>query len=315
MKYRLLACLLVALAMGMTTRASLEAQNGAGAPAAREQSAWIGMSFQEENGGGGSVMIVDVVPGAPARDAGLRRGDRILRWNGRTDVAEAVRSVELKPGDEVRLLVAARDGAAEREVSITAAERPARLAVRRGPGDMRVFGDPQQFREMAEALRLNRDSLGIRMDSLNAQLRVLFRDSLGAYFPDGRGGPIVFAPRFREDFETSMRRLRDDVGSLGLALTTGRRAVAGAELTDVTPGLGNYFGTESGALVVRVAPDTPAARSGLRDGDVILSVNGESIENVADLRWRLSQPDTREFALEVLRERARVTVTLGRENP
>lgn len=314
MKHRLFTCLLVALAMG-TAHAPLGAQTDPGAPAAREQSAWVGMSFREEGAGGGPVVIVEVVPGAPAREAGLRRGDRILRWNGRTDVAEAIRSAELEPGDEVRLLVAARDSTAEREVSVVAVERPARLALRGGPNDMRVLGDPREFRGMVDALRLDRDSLGVRMDSLSAQLRALFRDSLGAYFPNARGGPLVLPPRFREEFEAGMRRMRDNAGSLGLALTTGRRAVAGAELADVTPGLGNYFGTESGALVVSVGPETPAARSGLRDGDVIVAVNGEAIENVAELRWRLSQPGTGEFPLEVLRERSRVTVTLERGNP
>jgi S1-C subfamily serine protease len=148
------------------------------------------------------------------------------------------------------------------------------------------------------------------MDSLNAQLRGLFRDSLGFSFRDGRGARPL-PPRFGENVETGLRRMREEVGSLGLALATGRRAVAGAELTDITPGLSSYFGTDTGALVVRVAPESPAARAGLRDGDVILSVNGDEVEDVANLRWLLSRPDTRQFTLQVLRERSRVTIELG----
>lgn len=47
--------------------------------------------------------------------------------------------------------------------------------------------------------------------------------------------------------------------------------VADMELAKLTPGLGRYFGTDSGVLVVR-AP--PKGALGLQDGDVILSIDG-----------------------------------------
>lgn len=49
--------------------------------------------------------------------------------------------------------------------------------------------------------------------------------------------------------------------------------------------LADYFGLERdrGLLVVHVDPDTPAARAGLQAGDVLLEVDGRSIEDAPDL--------------------------------
>jgi S1-C subfamily serine protease len=47
----------------------------------------------------------------------------------------------------------------------------------------------------------------------------------------------------------------------------------GIELVALTPGLGAYFGTEQGLLVVRAPADHPL---GLRDGDVILDIGGRT---------------------------------------
>jgi membrane-associated protease RseP (regulator of RpoE activity) len=317
------------LALGSVAPAALIAQNAPTASA--ESTGWVGISFRE---GDGQVTVAQVLPDAPAGVAGLRRGDRIIRWNNRTDVAEAIRSTAVKPGDTVRLTVAARNGQAERELTITAVERPAGFAFGRaggpgGPGGPGGAGRPGGPPPMAFGFggprggvagpRPNRDrfDFDLQVDSLNSRLRGFFRDSLSAIFPNGRQGfGQNLGPRLRENLGGiggigGINGPGGNGGSLGLALVAGRRAVAGAEMTDITSGLSSYFGTETGALVVRVAPESPAAQAGLRDGDVILSVNGGAVKNVADLRWQLMQPGVREFRLEVLRNKSRTTVTLG----
>src|SRR5690606_16440031 len=114
---------------------------------------WIGITFREDGAGGQAIVVEAVDPGAPARDAGIAVGDRILVWNGRSDVAAAVRAAALRPGDTVRVTIDPVDGGSDREVTITAAERPANLArslppgaaaafelrSRTGPGDVRAF--------------------------------------------------------------------------------------------------------------------------------------------------------------------------------
>ena len=44
-----------------------------------------------------------------------------------------------------------------------------------------------------------------------------------------------------------------------------------------------------GALVGEVEPDTPAAKAGLKRGDVILRLNGQPVNSANDLRLRISQ--------------------------
>ena len=60
---------------------------------------------------------------------------------------------------------------------------------------------------------------------------------------------------------------------------------------DVSPTLAKQFGVNQpgGALVGQVEPDTPAAKAGLKRGDVILTLNGQAVDSANDLRLRISQ--------------------------
>ena len=60
---------------------------------------------------------------------------------------------------------------------------------------------------------------------------------------------------------------------------------------DVTSDLAKQFGLSQpgGAIVSKVDPDTPAERAGVKQGDVILKVNGQTINSANDLRLRISQ--------------------------
>jgi serine protease Do len=94
------------------------------------------------------------------------------------------------------------------------------------------------------------------------------------------------------------------------------RGYLGLYPQDVTPALARQFGLNKpgGALVSGLKPDAPGAKAGLRDGDVILAVNGQSVESANDLRLRISQtaPGT-SVKLQVSRDGKMqdVNVTLG----
>jgi len=66
----------------------------------------------------------------------------------------------------------------------------------------------------------------------------------------------------------------------------------------LTRDLAEGFGLDrpGGVIVSRVHPDGPAARAGLRKGDVILGVDGQPIEDLETLRYRIA---TRELGEEV----------------
>jgi serine protease Do len=85
----------------------------------------------------------------------------------------------------------------------------------------------------------------------------------------------------------------------------------GISLNDVTPANANFFNlkTATGAIVAQVTPDSPASRAGLKNGDVIDTLNGEKIANGSALQVAVSEvaPGTT-IELGVLRNGSSQTV-------
>ena len=76
------------------------------------------------------------------------------------------------------------------------------------------------------------------------------------------------------------------------ALTTGRiaRPTLGIGGQDVTADIARARGLEriGGVIVSTVQSDSPAARAGIKVGDVILKLNGRDVNDIQDLRFRLA---------------------------
>ncbi len=66
------------------------------------------------------------------------------------------------------------------------------------------------------------------------------------------------------------------------------RRLAGAEFEPMGPELAEFFEAERGLLVLRVLPGTPAARAGLRPGDVVVEAAGAPVAALEDLREALA---------------------------
>lgn len=84
----------------------------------------------------------------------------------------------------------------------------------------------------------------------------------------------------------------------------GPRGYLGVELTALTPELRRHFGAaeETGVLVGRVEPDSPAERAGLRVGDVLTHVDGKPVGSTLDvIRAVGPKQDGEIVALEVMR--------------
>jgi serine protease Do len=69
-----------------------------------------------------------------------------------------------------------------------------------------------------------------------------------------------------------------------------RRGMIGVVAQGLTSDVAKSLGLSSvhGAIVAQVTPDSPASKAGIRQGDVILKVNGEAINDSNDLRNRIS---------------------------
>lgn len=94
------------------------------------------------------------------------------------------------------------------------------------------------------------------------------------------------------------------------------RAYLGIVPQDVTPAIAKAFGVKefTGALIGDVTADSPAQKAGLKNGDIILELNGKPVNDANELRMNISMmaPGTA-VNLKVLREGAdrSVTATLG----
>ena len=85
---------------------------------------------------------------------------------------------------------------------------------------------------------------------------------------------------------------------------------------DLTPALAKAFHSSetNGALVGEITPDSPAAHSSLKQGDIIVAVNGQPVADATQLRTKIGMMDPNQTVmLKVLRNGSTqdVSVTLG----
>lgn len=101
-------------------------------------------------------------------------------------------------------------------------------------------------------------------------------------------------------------------------LFMGMTPVLGIEGEDVSGQLGAYFHVpgEEGVLVREVSSGTPAAKAGLKAGDVITRVDGLTVTTLAELRARLREKrEDKSVSLMVMRQGSPVTITVTIEPP
>jgi S1-C subfamily serine protease len=108
----------------------------------------------------------------------------------------------------------------------------------------------------------------------------------------GEAPALASGEGFRE-----MRRHMDRVRDLRLP---GRHGFLGVITQPVEGELAEYFGAaDGGALVSEVVDDSPAAKLGLRAGDVIVEVAGEEVSDPGDLRRAIGKQEEDDAEVEV----------------
>ena len=91
------------------------------------------------------------------------------------------------------------------------------------------------------------------------------------------------------------------------------RTRLGIDAENVDGEFGNYFGAPEGEgiLVRGVFPDSPAAKAGLKVGDVITSINEQRIRSVGELRSKLAEKhENKTVTLGLIRNKAAVNVSV-----
>ena len=97
------------------------------------------------------------------------------------------------------------------------------------------------------------------------------------------------------------------------AAISGRRL--GVDVDPLTDQLAQYFGAREGVLVRSVTDGSAASRAGLKAGDVIASVDGQSVRSREDLVRALRDAKEDELTIGIVRDRKESSVKAKIETP
>ena len=257
------------------------------------------------------VVIASVSPGGPADEAGVERGDILLEMDGEPvdDLSDLVRLLEQHgPGDDVSLR--ALHGDDERTLTVTLGDRdggpylgltPCRgpvdieggVTVRLGePGATIVDVEPDSPADLA-GLQAGDVIVAVDGQALDPEGEPDLAEVIAAHEPGDTVTLEVSRPG-EESREVAVELgehpepEKEGVAYLGVryrSLPTSRRLAPfhGPPFPEgrfrVFPGAE----MEQGAIVGRVADDSPADAAGLRQGDVITAIDGDPLESHWDL--------------------------------
>ncbi|HVP15427.1 MAG TPA: PDZ domain-containing protein [Terriglobales bacterium] len=220
-----------------------------------------------------------VAPGARAAEQG-----QPTPWLG---VYMQALTPELREGMDIQ-------GAGGVLVSGVVSDGPAaRAGVQKGDVILRVnsrlVSSPNQLQDVIQSARVGQTvALQIYRDgnqrSLSATLRERPSDVEEMQAPEGTEQEEEATPETPAPGE--QREIREftlpDMSMFPGMMTRGR---LGVRIESLSPDLGDYFGMRDGhgVLVLEVEDNTPAARAGLKAGDVITRVGDQSVDNAQDL--------------------------------
>ena len=101
----------------------------------------------------------------------------------------------------------------------------------------------------------------------------------------------------------------------GFLWTAGANRQIGIGVASLTKQLGDYFGVEEGKglLINSVRENSPAAKAGLRAGDIIIEVEGKEVKNNLDLIRAINEKKEGDISLTIVRDRNRQTISVTPE--
>ncbi len=230
------------------------------------------------------AVIASVEAGSPAAQGGLQAGDTILAF-GKVSLPGAVPLGEIMtPGERLAMRIR-RDGR-ERTQTVVVGERQF---------EVRSFD----------------------VEGMSGKLACPGEEcTLAITLPRGARAPVAQpAVPGQASMPPAPAAITPPAGVFGRTSSWSSTdySIAGAVMTTITDDLEDLTGVDEGILVLRVAPGTPAATSGLRGGDVITRVNDEDCEGVRDLQRAVQQAMSRgmkRVALVVNRQKKERAITL-----
>ena len=229
----------------------------------------------------GYPLVAAVEPGSPAYRAGIEAGDTIIAYNGE-DLDGRVFSLTklLKPGSKLSVRIHRAKGSYDIPVVVA---RRARYAPDVGAIAPRVRVEIDSVTGLAQRMVIRRSETPRSM--------TIVTDA---------GTPTPALPA-----------LPAAPAAAPFVVWSTTTALAGAELARVTPDLGESFGVRQGVLVLSVGANTPAARAGLRGGDVITRVDGNDVDTPREFQRSLQNASDDAVKLTIVRKRKTIEVKMG----
>ena len=228
--------------------------------------------------GKSGAIVEDVREGSAAEKAGIRKGDVIAEFDG-----ERVRGVR----HLTRLVLETPEG---RPVTAVVERDGKRLDLTVTPesGEMALGG--RDFELVVPHMRFE------HLPGIEKELRRELERSLP------REGTWSFHGRPDEAFSFGM----NERGRLGVSVLP------------LEGQLAEYFGTSKGVLVNSVEKDSPAAKAGLKAGDVVTAVNGKAVGEPSELIEAVREAgDGVTLSIDIVRDRKpqRVKAELEKREP
>jgi serine protease Do len=234
------------------------------------------------------VGITQVLKDSPAEKAGLKKDDVILRFENDsvTSVRKLTRLVsEVAPDQTVKLGISR--GGGEQEVAVTVGKRNESM------GAFNHLQGPEAFKDLEGLKGLDKLKEFKGLDGLKE-----FRGVM----PPG----------------AQMWKWEDEPGNDGMVFAFGNSRRIGVSTTQLSNQLADYFGVADGkgVLVTSVADDSPAAKAGLRAGDVITAIDGEKVEGAGDLARAINKKKDGDVSLTIVRNKNQKTINVTpKEDP
>jgi serine protease Do len=259
---------------------------------------------------GGSAGAATIPPAAPVRSQLQDRLDMLPIGGSQLGVSlrdiDAAAAKEWKLSSRAGVLVASveRGGAGERG------------GLR--PGDVISDFDGEHVRSVRQLRRLlgeTPDGLAVKVGVVREGRRVELSVTPG---PAGPERDSAYADLLRRGLDTGRRPLqtipsdaRSARGWPGAEWSSDTTRL-GIATQEVTPQLAEYFGAKEGVLVSSVTEGSPAAKAGLRAGDIVTAIDGAAVKEPTDLARAIGPlPDGKEVALTVVRDRKAMTVKVA----
>ena len=223
------------------------------------------------------VGITQVIKDSPAEKAGLKKDDVIVRFEG--DSVTSVRKLN-------------------RLVSEVAPDQTVKLGISRSGGEQEVAVTIAKRNQSFNA----GDWQGLQ--GLKGLDKIEGLDHLKELERDMPPGANVWK--------------WEGPGKDGMIFAFGSHRRIGVSTTQLTKQLAEFFGIgdSKGVLVTSVMDDSPAAKAGLKAGDVITAIDGEKVEDAGDLAQGINKKKDGDVTLTVIRNKNQRSITVTpKEDP